>query len=361
MTIASEKANASQYGKIYYARHMIPGLCGYDDETVLINASTMKRMAPSFEGKPIYAYAHDSRSEAERVATLQETSHGYVTETFYNELDGWLWSKCLIVDDEGLAAIADGCSVSNAYIPLEYGEGGLNNNIPYDREIVDAKFTHLALVDNPRYEQACIMTPDEFKIYQDRNREQLNELRNSKTEKKGNIMLKMFKTKKEEVSSVDADTLIEVTNSKGETKEVSVQEMVNALEAAEKKKADEKKNSQTVKVGGKDITIEELVSSYEKLNAKKNSDDADADDEKDNESDEDEKDNESDEDEKDNEGEDDDKGEAKNSKGRKADHFDELSNARNKSRAGSPTRLETTQSKIARGKAKYGAPSQTQH
>ena len=356
----SEKTNASQYGKIYYFRHMVPGLCGYDDETVLITADTMKRIAPSFEGKPIYVH-HDTRTEAERVDTLQETSHGYITETFYNELDGWLWSKGIIVDDEGFQAIAEGWAVSNAYVPLEYGEGGLCNNIPYDRQIIDAKFTHLALVPNPRYEAACVMTPDEFKVYQDRNREQLNELRNSKTEKKGSIM-KLFKSKKEEVSAVDADTLVEFTNSKGETVTASVQEMVNAVEASQKAEQEQKKASATVKVGGKDVSVEELVNSYQKLNAKKNSDDegkkGDDDEEKDNESDDEEKDNSDEEDDEKDNAEDEDDKEAKNSK---ADHFKEISNAGRKASAAKPRRMESTQSKLQRGKSKYGAVSTTQH
>lgn len=342
----TEISNASQYGKIYYARHMVPGLCGYEDETVLVNADTMKRMAPTFDGKPIYVL-HDNRTEEERVRTLQETAHGYVTETFYNELDGWLWSKMVLVNDDALAAIGEGWAVSNAYVPLEFGEGGLHNNLPFDRQIVNAKFTHLALVPNPRYEAACVMTPDEFKIYQERNREQLNELRNSKTEKKGYIM-KLFKTKKEEVSTVDADTLVEMTNAKGETVEMTVQEMVNAVEAHQKAEAEKQKGKAKIKVGEKDMTIEELVNAVEAINAKKNSDDEKEEkEEKDNESDEDdEMDNESDKD-------DTEKDEKDNSLGG-VDHFKELSNANKKAGVGKKPRIENNATKLQRGQSRYG-------
>lgn len=35
--------------------------------------------------------------------------------------------------------------------------GGTENNIPYDIEFLDGVFTHLAIVDNPRYERANIV------------------------------------------------------------------------------------------------------------------------------------------------------------------------------------------------------------
>ncbi|MBQ8475742.1 hypothetical protein IJ531_01625, partial [bacterium] len=38
-----------------------------------------------------------------------------------------------------------------------YKRGGVENNIPYDKEFLKLNFTHLALVDNPRYERANIV------------------------------------------------------------------------------------------------------------------------------------------------------------------------------------------------------------
>ena len=35
--------------------------------------------------------------------------------------------------------------------------GGTENNIPYDIEFLDGIFTHLAIVDNPRYKRANIV------------------------------------------------------------------------------------------------------------------------------------------------------------------------------------------------------------
>ena len=42
-------------------------------------------------------------------------------------------------------------------ITLANDEGGLENNVHYDIEFLDGVFTHLAIVNNPRYERANIV------------------------------------------------------------------------------------------------------------------------------------------------------------------------------------------------------------
>lgn len=42
-------------------------------------------------------------------------------------------------------------------VKLADDAGGTENNIPYDIEFLDGVFTHLAIVDNPRYERANIV------------------------------------------------------------------------------------------------------------------------------------------------------------------------------------------------------------
>lgn len=42
-------------------------------------------------------------------------------------------------------------------VKLADDTGGTENNIPYDIEFLDGVFTHLAIVDNPRYERANIV------------------------------------------------------------------------------------------------------------------------------------------------------------------------------------------------------------
>lgn len=42
-------------------------------------------------------------------------------------------------------------------ITLANDEGGLENNVHYDIEFLNGVFTHLAIVNNPRYERANIV------------------------------------------------------------------------------------------------------------------------------------------------------------------------------------------------------------
>ena len=51
-----------------------------------------------------------------------------------------------------------GWSVSCSYdVKTADDKGGTENNIKYDMEFLDGVFTHLALVNNPRYERANIV------------------------------------------------------------------------------------------------------------------------------------------------------------------------------------------------------------
>lgn len=247
-----EKINASDYPAFYYAKHMAPGLAGYEDETILVDMDALKEMIPSFIGKPIVVFHQDINLDN------LESKDGTVIESFYNELDGCLWTKNLIETDAARAAIAQGWKVSNCYQPTEWGPGGLHHNVPYDRRIVNGTFRHLAIVPNPRYEEADILTPDEFKIYQEEKKAKLKLLQNSKEGKK----MKFWKTKKEEVTQVDDDTMITLENGQ----DVSLKEMINSVTASAKKNSkenEEKVNMDSkVAVGDTEMSIGELVTKY---------------------------------------------------------------------------------------------------
>ena len=239
-------------------------------------------MAQTFNGKPVYILHQDVEFDK-----MKQDAVGYVADTWLGG-DGWLWSRIIITDDEAHKVIAEGYSVSNAYNPTEFKGGGMHHNIPYTREILNGEFTHLALVPDPRYEDAKVYTLEE---YQARNTTLMNSLEpeqpKHQPKKKGTFMLKFFKNEKKEVSADEAD-IVEYTNAKGETVTRSISEMVNAVEEKEK---EDKMLSNKVKVNGEEMTVAELVKKYEEL---ENEDDEK--DEKQNESDkEEEKENEDDE------------------------------------------------------------------
>ena len=276
-----EHTNATQTQKpsVFYCRHMQPGTCAYEKETILVDTDCLQNMLKSGVGIPVYVH-HQVRID---IRDQRDKADGYVTESFYNELDGWAWFKMLVITDEARLAIANGWKVSNAYRPLVFGPSGKKNNVPYDREFKEAELTHLAIVPNPRYEKADIFTPDEFKTYQESLKQKLTELHNSKAEKpllsKGIAMFKFLRKKTEEVQNAGDATHVEIDG-----KIVSVAEMVNAVkknesesdaeakrEAEEKKKAEEKEN-EMVDVQGEKMPLKELVNRYTKMNEKRNAD-----------------------------------------------------------------------------------------
>lgn len=83
---------------------------------------------------------------------------GVIANAQYNELDGWYYVDGIIWDEKAQELINKGWSVSCSYDFLAFNdEGGEENNIHYDKEFTQLNFTHLAIVDNPRYERANIV------------------------------------------------------------------------------------------------------------------------------------------------------------------------------------------------------------
>lgn len=346
---AAERHNANQFPKNFYARHMQPGLCGYNDEKILLDTDALKRMIGNDAiGKPVYIL-HNSEPNESRLKNLKDEAAGYITDSFYNELDGWAWFEILVIDDKAHQKIAQGWSVSNAYLPTEWGPGGTKNNVAYDREIVNADFTHLAIVPDPRYEDACIMTPEKFKSYQESKKRQLEELKNSLSEStEGKQMFKMFKNERKEVSSVDADTIVEYEPGKTAT----VGEMMNAMKKNEsdedkaKREKEEKENAEKaekenaesmVDCDGEKMPMKEFVNRFKAM--KKNEDDRKAADEKKNAEDKEKADK-----------EDKEKKEKENSR------FTELQNAHeNAPQIMNAAVADTATNKVARGVQRYGS------
>ena len=271
--------NAKEEPKVFYCKHIAPGVCAYADETILIGEETLKGMDKTFAGKPIYVNHQQVNLE-----NLQQEADGYVAESFYFPEDGSHWAKIIIVSDKGHEAIRKGWKVSNAYIPDEFGVGGEWHNIPYNREVMKAHYTHLALVDNPRYEESVVLTPEDFKMYKEEKQAQLKALENNKEPKgEGKTMFKLFK--KTEVTNSDDLSKVMVELSDGSA--VSIGEMVNSVEKdlKEKAEAEEAKNKlndlleEAVTVNGEEMTVKDLIKEYESKCNKCNEDEDKKDDE----------------------------------------------------------------------------------
>ncbi len=88
-----------------------------------------------------------------------EDENGKIQNIWFSPEDGWYWCSGIITDDKAIKLIEEGYSVSCQYPITEYKEnleGKLHNGNPYDKEILNGVFEHLAIVKNPRYEGAFI-------------------------------------------------------------------------------------------------------------------------------------------------------------------------------------------------------------
>lgn len=293
---------ANEKGTVFYGMHFYPGVAEYREPgkgtfRVFLNETTIRSMGPTFAGRPVFVRHVD---DVERnVDELRKDADGWVIESFFNDADGKHWVKFLVVSEAGMKAVGDGFKLSNAYIPTRMGKGGEWNAVSYDKEILAGEYEHLALVDNPRYAESVVMTPDQFKAYNDRLRDELKRLENSKDEKGTGMKLDFFKRAKLE-NSKDMEGVEVVLPKSGRTALIST--LVNELDAIEVKKGEKQYATGLVKVGAKEMTVEALVNAYEaKCNEdeeKENADDDGEDEEMENaEDDEEKKENEDEEDE----------------------------------------------------------------
>lgn len=222
-------------GQIYYGMHFYPGLAQYQEEgqepyRVFLNEDTIRSMDPTFAGRPIFVEHVDDVDPD--LNELRKEADGWVVESFFNTADGKHWVKFIVVSDRADRAIRSGMRLSNAYIPKSFKDGGLWNGIPYIKEITDAEYEHLAIVNNPRYEESVILTPEEFKEYNSTKVLELKKLSNSKT--KGTKMKFSFFKKTKVENALDPELQVVLPSS---GKIVSIEQLINdADKAAGKRK-----------------------------------------------------------------------------------------------------------------------------
>jgi len=189
------------------------GVCNYSDlgiGNVLIRKETIDQMCNSFKGKPI-TVKHDFNIKTDNV-------HGYVNNTFYNSNDGQYYADFLVHTKEGKQASDKLGFGSCSYKPILSGKGGTWHGVEYTNEVIGGEFTHLALVDKPRYENAKIFNNS-------KENEQMDE--KSLIEKMSQVFTEMFNSRfPQKTEAKDSD--IVVINGK----EMTIAELKN--EAAKK-------------------------------------------------------------------------------------------------------------------------------
>jgi hypothetical protein len=254
--------NASILPRVYYGLHFYPGVAEYRPADgkkyrVYLNEMTLRKMDSSFAGRPVYVQHVDEVN----LANLEREADGYVMRSFYNSADGKHWCQFIVVTDKGHEAVSKGWKLSNAYFLKNEGAGGIWNGIEYDKEITDGEYEHLAIVDNPRYQESMILTPEQFKQYNADKEAELLKVANSKEQEKQTM--KFFEKKKIENKIDLENTIVVLPKTK---KEKSLLQIVNEADEDNKYANGE----QMIKVGEEEMTVNELVEKYESCMKKKN-------------------------------------------------------------------------------------------
>jgi len=226
-----------QKGTIIPMRFIQPSLVSYSDVgTVLVEKPALDKMLASFNGRPVFNEKHkDVGGDDFSIGRAD----GIVTNARYNSEDGWYWADVMVWDEDTKANCKNGYSLSCAYDVKKWGPGGIHNNIPYDREVLEGEYTHLAIVPNPRYEGARI-------IYNN-----------------GGLMKLKF-WEKEKVGEAAREVELANANVTINGKDMPFSVVADLVEKEEKRKADELANAKkllndddTVEIAGRKMTVKE--------------------------------------------------------------------------------------------------------
>lgn len=141
-------------GRHFISRFIQAGLVKIENHgIVLLKKETLDASLPTIVGAPVIIQHKDITED-----NADELRCGVISNARYNEFDGWYYVEGVIWDEKAIELINKGWSVSCSYDFLAFNDdGGIENNIKYDKEFTQLNFTHLAIVDNPRYERANIV------------------------------------------------------------------------------------------------------------------------------------------------------------------------------------------------------------
>lgn len=255
---------------IWYGLHFAEGVALYqrsqdESEMVYISDDTARSMNHSFAAKPVYIDHPESKDiDLDKLHEID----GWVVESFYNKADGKHWVKFITVTEQAADAIKNGYKLSNAYFPTsEGGPAGEWHGVPYNRQITDAQYEHLAIVKEPKYSESIILTEEEFDKYNIQKQEELgNRFVNEKTKKGETSMFEIFKREKvKDGIDIKSHSVI-LPKSKIE---MSLERVINmADEEAIKKNQNPDMfctGEENVKVGEKTMKVNDLIKEYQNL------------------------------------------------------------------------------------------------
>lgn len=231
-------------GTTYRARFIVAGPVGYADGVYILGQCALDNFAWTLKGKPVVIGHQDILDEKD----MKKKAVGYVSQVDRDEEGGW-WADFVVFDSDANDKIENGDAafVSCAYRADLSEEDLTINNVKYKKRIEGGEMLHLALVKNPRYNGTEVWRNSQEDYFVSEG-----VLFNAKE----GIMFGFKKTKVE----LDKDTLI--NTSEGEK---TIEQLVNDLEAANQKIAEQAETIKDLQAQVEAAKVEEQPETQEEV------------------------------------------------------------------------------------------------
>jgi len=252
---------AAQPAQRFFGLHMNPGIAEYAQKgvTLLLSEKTVKDMNPSFSGCPVFVGHVDAVT-----LELLQSKPGVVVRSFFNEVDGHNWVEFMVWGEDAISKLKSGYRLSNTYAILDSrppNAGETWHGASFTKEVLKATYTHLAIVNDPRYDESIVLTPEQFKEYCDKKRAELDSVKNQKDkpkEKNRMGLLNFFKEEKVD-NSLDIEQ-IKVTLPKSK-KSMTVLDAVNLADIYQNMNG-YANGDHMVKVGDDEMSVNDLAKRF---------------------------------------------------------------------------------------------------
>lgn len=141
-------------GRHFVSRFIEAGAVSYGSAGVLkVTKEALDKFVQSFVACPVIVKHKKLTKE-----NVNDERVGVVNSVWFEPNDAWFYCDGVIYDNDAIRKIENGWSVSCTYDMTEStGESGEWHNIHFDDELLNGVFQHLAIVPNPRYEDATII------------------------------------------------------------------------------------------------------------------------------------------------------------------------------------------------------------
>ena len=152
--ITFDDAKVEGKGRHFVSRFIEAGAVSYGSAGVLkVTKEALDKFVQSFVACPVIVKHKKLTKE-----NVDDERVGVVNSVWFEPNDAWFYCDGVIYDNDAIRKIENGWSVSCTYDMTEStGESGEWHNIHFDDELLNGVFQHLAIVPNPRYEDATII------------------------------------------------------------------------------------------------------------------------------------------------------------------------------------------------------------